>query len=122
MSKFFTYEDRLSLLKYLEDSLAFKAIAHHMDKNPTTISRKVRNYSSLIATDYPGLPFNVCKNRYDCRKKKVCGKVCTRKSEFDSKTDVIICYCGKICNEYLSCFTRVQTDICRRRAGISECI
>ena len=40
MSKFFTYEDRLSLQKYLKDSLSFKEIARRMDKNPTTISRK----------------------------------------------------------------------------------
>ena len=34
MSKFFTYEDRLSLQKYLKDSLSFKEIARRMDKNP----------------------------------------------------------------------------------------
>ena len=65
MSKFFTYEDRLSLQKYLKDSLAFKEIARRMDKNPTTISREVRNYSSHVATGYPGFPFNACKNRFD---------------------------------------------------------
>ena len=50
MSKFFTYEDRLSLQKYLKDSLSFKEIARRMDKNPTTISREVRKYSSPVAT------------------------------------------------------------------------
>ena len=53
-----------------KDSLSFKEIARRMDKNPTTISREVRNYSSLIATGYPGFPYNACKNRFDCRKKK----------------------------------------------------
>lgn len=42
MSKFFTYEERLTLQKYLKDSLSFKEIAKYMDKNPTTISREVR--------------------------------------------------------------------------------
>lgn len=81
MSKFFTYEDRLDLQKYLKDSVSFKEIARRIDKNPTTISREVRKYSSEIATGYPGFPFNACKNRYECRKKKVCGKECTRKSD-----------------------------------------
>ena len=81
MSKFFTYEDRHSLQKYLKASLSFKEIARRIDKNPTTISREVCNYSSLIATGYPGFTFNACKSRFDCRKKKVCGKECTRKSD-----------------------------------------
>lgn len=55
MPKFFTFEDRLCLQKYLKDSLSFKKIARHMDKNPTTISREVCKYSS---TGYPGFPFN----------------------------------------------------------------
>jgi len=71
MSKFFTYEDRISLQKYLKDYLSFKEMACRMDKNPTTISREVRKNSSHIATGYPGFPFKACKSRIDCRKKKV---------------------------------------------------
>ena len=70
MSKFFTYEDRLSLQKYLKDSLAFKEIARRMDKNPTTISREVRNYSSHVATGYPGFPFNACKTDLIAERKR----------------------------------------------------
>lgn len=38
MSKFFTYEERLELQKYLKESLSFKEISRRLDKNPTTIS------------------------------------------------------------------------------------
>lgn len=38
MSKFFTYEERLDLQKYLKDCLSFKEIARRLDKYPTTIS------------------------------------------------------------------------------------
>lgn len=60
MSKFFTYEERLDLQKFLKDSLSFKEISRRLDKNPTTISPEVRKYSSEVTTGYPGYPFNSC--------------------------------------------------------------
>ncbi len=80
MFKFFTYEERLELQKFLKESLSFKEISRRLDKNPTTISREIRKYSSEVATGYPGFPFNACKNRFNCRNKNVCGKNCTRKT------------------------------------------
>lgn len=65
MSKFFTYEERLDLQKYLKECLSFKEISHRMAKNPTTISREIRKYSSEVATGYLGYPFNACKNRFN---------------------------------------------------------
>ena len=73
MSKFFTYEERLDIQKYLKESLSFKEMARKLDKSPTTISREIRKYSSTVATGYPGYPFNPCKNRFNCRKKGLCG-------------------------------------------------
>jgi len=105
MSKFFTYEGRLNLQKYLKDSVSFKEIARLMDKNPTTISREVRKYSSEVATGYPGFPFNACKNRFDCRKKKVCGKECTRKSD-------VYCKLCQSCNTH--CIDFIE-EICTAR-------
>lgn len=61
MSKFFTYEDRLNLQKKLKESMSIKAIATDLGKNPTTISREIKKYSSEIATGYPGYPFNECR-------------------------------------------------------------
>lgn len=61
MSKFFTYEDRLTLQKYLKESQSFKEIARRLDKNPTTISREVRKHFSEVATGYPGFPYNACR-------------------------------------------------------------
>lgn len=121
MPKFFTYEDRLSLQKYLKDSLSFKEIACRMDKNPTTISREVRNYSSLIATGYPGFPYNACKNRFDCRKKKICGKECTRKSNIYCK----LCQsCNSNCTDFLEeiCMARFRVPyVCNGCESIDKC-
>lgn len=69
MSKFFTYEDRLEVQKYLKESLSMKAIARELGKDPTTISREIKKYSSEVATGHPGFPFNECKNRKLCRLK-----------------------------------------------------
>lgn len=53
MSKFFTYEERLTLQKNLKESKSLKSIAKELDKNPTTISREIKKYSSEVATgDY----------------------------------------------------------------------
>lgn len=69
MSKFFTYEDRLNLQKKLKESMSIKAIAGDLGKNPTTVSREIKKYSSEVATGHPGYPFNECKNRFNCRNK-----------------------------------------------------
>ena len=121
MSKFFTYEDRLSLQKHLKDSLSFKEIARRLDKNPTTISREVRKYSSCIATGYPGFPFNSCKNRFDCREKKVCRNQCTRKSNTYCK----LCQsCNSNCTDYLEeiCMARFHVPyVCNGCEIIGKC-
>lgn len=80
MSKFLSYEDRLDIQKYLKKCLSFKEIARRLIKDPTTISREVRNYCSEVATGYPGFAFNACVHRKTCRNKDICGSLCTRKS------------------------------------------
>lgn len=105
MPKFFTYEERLELQKFLKESLSFKEISHRLDKNPTTISREVRKYSSEVATGYPGFPYNTCKNRFNCRKKDICGKDCSRKA-------TIYCKLCSSCNANCSDFVE---EICTAR-------
>ena len=121
MAKFFTYEDRLDLQKYLKDTLSFKAIARHMDKNPTTISREVRKHSSIVATGHPGFPFNACKNRFQCRTKKVCGKECTRKSDIYCK----LCQsCNANCPDFIEevCTARFRVPyVCNGCEIIGKC-
>lgn len=121
MSKFFTYEERLDLQKFLKDSLSFKEISRRLDKNPTTISREVRKYSSEVATGYPGYPFNSCKNRFHCRKKELCGKECTRKSTQYCK----LCpSCNTNCNEYIEevCTARFRVPyVCNGCETIGKC-
>jgi len=98
MSKFFTYEERLELQKYLKESLSFKEISRRFDKNPTTISREVRKNSSEVATGHPGFSYNACKNRFNCRKRDVCGNDCSRKSAAYCK---LCARCNDNCNDFI---------------------
>lgn len=108
MSKFFTYEERLNLQKYLKESLSFKEIGRRLDKNPTTISREVRKYLSEVATGHPGFPYNSCRNRFNCRKKRICGKDCIRSS-------TVYCKLCPKCNERCEDFSE---EICTARFRI----
>lgn len=121
MSKFFTYEDRLTIQKYLKESLSFKEIARKLDKNPTTISREVRKNSSEIATGYPGFPYNACRNRFNCRKKGICSKECTRSSAVYCK----LCQkCNESCSDFIEeiCTARLRVPyVCNGCEQISKC-
>lgn len=121
MSKFFTYEERLTLQKYLKDSLSFKEISKYLDKNPTTISREVRKHSSEVATGYPGFPYNACKNRFTCRKKSLCGKECTRPSTVYCK---LCSRCNDNCSDYIEeiCTARFRVPyVCNGCEQINKC-
>lgn len=121
MYKFFTYEERLELQKYLKESLSFKVISRRLDRNPTTISREVQKYSSKIATGYPGFPFNACKNRFNCRMKNVCGKDCFRKTDNYCKLCVS---CNDKCHEFVEevCTARFRVPcICNGCETVGKC-
>ena len=121
MSKFFTYEDRLNLQKKLKESMSIKAIATDLGKNPTTISREIKKYSSEIATGYPDYPFNECKNRFNCRNKNICGKDCSRKATQYCK----LCpYCNEHCKDFVRevCTARFRPPyVCNGCEKIGKC-
>jgi IS30 family transposase len=121
MTKFFTYEERLELQKFLKESLSFKEISRRLSKNPTTISREVRRYSSEVATGYPGFPYNACKNRFNCRKRNICGKDCTRKSGIYCK---LCTSCNINCSEFLEeiCTARFRVPyVCNGCDTLGKC-
>jgi IS30 family transposase len=121
MSKFFTYEERLDLQKYLKESLSFKEIGRRLGKNPTTISREVRKHLSEVATGYPGFPYNACRSRFNCRKKGICGKECTRASTVYCK----LCpKCNDNCEDFIEeiCTARSRVPyVCNGCEQIGKC-
>ena len=121
MSNFFTYEERLTLQKELKESHSMKSIAQRLEKNPTTISREIKKYSSEVATGYPGFPYNACKNRLNCRKKDICGKECTHKSAPYCK----LCRsCNERCSDFIPeiCSARFRPPyVCNGCESIGKC-
>lgn len=121
MSKFSTYEERLNLQKYLKESLSFKEIGRRLDKDSTTISREIRKHLSAVATSYPGFPYNACKNRFNCRKKGICGKECTRSSAVYCK----LCQkCNNSCQDFIEefCTARFRVPyVCNDCEQIGKC-
>jgi len=121
MSTFFTYEERLTLQKYLKESHSFKEIARNLGKNPSTISREIRKYLSEVATGFPGFPYNACKSRFNCRKKDLCGKECSRTSAVYCK----LCpRCNDNCQDFIEeiCTARSRVPyVCNGCEQISKC-
>jgi IS30 family transposase len=121
MSKFFTYEERLDLQKYLKECLSFKEISRRLGKNPTTISREIRKYSSEVATGHPGFPHNSCAKRFNCKIKDACGKNCTRKTSFYCK---LCSTCNTACADFIEeiCTARFRLpNVCNGCETLSKC-
>ena len=120
MSKFFSYEERLELQKYLKEGHSFKEISRRLDKDPTTISREVRKYSSVITTGYPGQTHNTCKNRKPCNKRRICKENCSRSTLYCKHC----CFCSANCADYVEevCWARFHAPyICNGCKEIGKC-
>jgi IS30 family transposase len=57
MSKFLTYEDRLTIAKGLKETLSFGAIATLIGKDRTTIAKEIKKYSYEKKSGRPGYPW-----------------------------------------------------------------
>ena len=121
MSNFFTYDDRLIIQKELKDHSSFKAIAKQLGKRPSTISREVRKYLSVVATGHPGFPYNACKNRSSCKRYRFCGDNCIRKSTSNCR----LCRdCNSHCPDFVEeiCTARFRTPyVCNGCESIGKC-
>lgn len=122
MAKFFTYEDRLQLQKFLKECLSFKEISRRLGKNPATISREVRKYSNLVATGYPGFPPNSCKYRFTCRKKNICDKSSCKRTA--TQYCRLCPYCNENCDEFTEeiCMARFRLPyVCNGCTQLNKC-
>jgi len=120
MSKFFSYEERLHLQSYLKEGFSFKEISRRLGKDPSTISREVRKYSSEIATGYPGQPHNTCRNRRSCTRRKICAEKCSRSSIYCKHCPL----CNQSCPDYIEevCWARYRAPyICNGCTVIGKC-
>lgn len=120
MSAFFTYEERLCLQSNLKEGLSFKEISRRLGKDPSTISREIRKYSSEIATGYPGQTHNTCKYRKMCNRRRICGESCSRRALYCKNCNL----CNQTCKDYQEeiCWARFRAPyICNGCIEIAKC-
>ena len=96
--KHLTLEDRNYIELALNQGMTFKEIAKFLSKDSTTISKEIKKHRLRKEPNRFNGCGNICKNRYSCRRKNVCGRNCN-----------YLCFKCSRCNNYCSDF---QEDIC----------
>ena len=92
-------EDRNYIEQALNHGMTFKEIAKFLSKDPITISKGIKKHRIKKEPNTFNGCGNICKNRFSCRRKNVCGRNCN-----------FLCFKCKRCNTtYCSDF---QEDIC----------
>lgn len=92
-NKHLTLNNRITIQNMLENNKHFNAIARSLDKDPCTISKEVKVKSVTIKSGAKAghMPFNACRNRYDCSVSKLC-------SPCSNARNLKKCRGCKICN------------------------
>lgn len=97
--KHLSFSERASIEVALNKGLSFKQIAQDIGKDPTTISKEVRNNFNVVSSGAYGRPFNDCKVRFSCHATMLCKNAsssCKKKyCKFCSST------CSKFCDSYV---------------------
>lgn len=96
--KHLTLQDRNYIEQALNQGMTFKEISKFLSKDPTTISKEIKKHRTRKEPSRFNGCGNICKNRYSCRRKHVCGRNCN-----------YLCFKCSRCNNYCSDF---QEDIC----------
>lgn len=64
MSKFLTYEERLTIARLVNDGATFTEIAKAVGKSSSTIAKEIKKYAYEKKTGRPGYPYNTCQKRH----------------------------------------------------------
>ena len=74
-NKHLSLSERVIIEQHLYNRISFKGIGRDLSKNPTTISKEVKNHLSFKSSGAYGRPFNDCIYRSTCIETKICGKL-----------------------------------------------
>ena len=96
-------EERIIIEQNLTRKESFKSIGRELGKDPTTISKEVRNHIQFRKTGCYGKPFNDCLLRKGCTVHHLCGNLkCNRNCGFCNPHR-----CSSLCPDY-------HQEICQR--------
>ena len=102
--KHLSLQERQSIEQMLNDRKTFSDIANALGKNKSTISREVQAHVDYLRVGGQGYNYNNCKNRYKCKKIRVCS-TCTSPKKFK------LCHRCAMCNQHCPDF---EKDVCSR--------
>ena len=95
-NKHLTQEDRITIEQRLAQRESFKGIGRELGKDPTTISKEIRNHLQFKKSGAYGRGFNDCLIRKDCGVRNLCDKSrCNRLCCFCSTDN-----CSRLCSDY----------------------
>ena len=114
-----TLNERISIEHSLKKSLSFKAIAHELNRDCTTISKEIKNHIIKRKSGAYGRVFNDCRfrlncsqsylcndpscRRYSCRSCRKCIEICPQYSKESCKLLLNPPYVCNGCNKLSSC-------------------
>lgn len=89
-------DERITIEQRLKERESFKSIGRELSKDPTTITKEVKNHIQFKKTGCYGKAFNDCLFRKDCTVRHLCGsRRCTRNCSFCNSYS-----CSTICPDY----------------------
>ena len=105
--KHLTLDERGAIQCGLNSGLSFKQIGVGLGKDPTTISKEVKNHFQVVEKGGYGRPFNPCVHRKDCAMTSLCDNSDCRAANCS------LCRSGKRCYQFCPDF---QEEKCPRLA------
>ena len=101
-NKHLLQSERVIIEMQLSNRQSFKSVGRVLDKDPTTISKEVKNHIFYKKSGAYGRPFNDCLHRNSCSASRICGKAGCRNKlcKFCNSTT-----CTELCSDY-------QQEIC----------
>lgn len=96
--KHLTAEQRSSIQDMLSRGLSFTEIGVMLDKDPSTISKEIRNHITFLKIGYRYVKFNACLHRSSCNKLNVC---VTCKSDRNYKKCSNCPACNSNCRDFV---------------------
>lgn len=96
--KHLTQEQRSIIQEMLSSHNTLANIASALGKNPTTISREIRNHLVFVRVGYRHVNFNACAHRFSCTRIHIC-KTCNPDKHYKKCSNCPSC--NKNCPDFL---------------------
>ena len=108
-NKHLNLDDRCKIQLMLDNKESFSSIAAALGKDPTTISKEVRNHLQYRKVGAYHLTYNACAKRVSCPKSHIC-------TECHASRKYTLCRRCSLCNAFCKDF---EKETCRRPMSVT---